>query len=134
MIKIDDEKKEAALVFFTAPKLSRLKVMVYTASIIYSILMYDDPAKIIASIAWMSVLLMFGMTVGDVKALLGKLKGIMLDPDMSLKEKYNASMEVVLTGCAVVGAIHEEINAIDGIDHLVKKVPEAPEVKTEIQK
>ena len=122
-----EEKQKQIIDFLNKPRISIFKLLIYTSSIIYAIAIGNTPDKIIINIAWMTALLVGGMSVGEVKELLGKLKMIMLDPDKTLQEKFNTAMEVVLTGCAVVGALHEEINAISGNKHLVKKLEEPTE-------
>ncbi len=72
-------------------------------------------------------LILSGAKASDIKQLMLRLKSILQNKAMTLREKFDAIFNVVITGSATLGIIQEEMNIYPNEYFIKKKDPEIPE-------
>lgn len=78
---------------------------------------YEMSAKIAVSIS----LILSGAKLTDVKEILLRMKSVLQNKDLTLLQKFEQVFNIVITGCATLGVIQEEMNIYPN-EYFVKKV------------
>ena len=78
---------------------------------------YEGLGKIFLTLG----LILSGAKVSDIKQLMLRLKGILQNRALTLREKFDQIFNVVITGSATLGIIQEEMNIYPN-EYFIKKV------------
>lgn len=103
------------------PYLSPLQLIFLVLNLIHDILVaktwYDMSTAIFLTMA----IVFTGMSTNEAKELLLKMKQIFQDPKKTLRQKIADVFNVVISGCATLGVLHEEALQYP-IEEFVQKV------------
>ena len=89
-----------------------------------SITWYEMSGKIAVSIS----LILSGAKLTDVKEILLRMKTVLQNKDLTLTQKFEQIFNIVITGCATLGVIQEEMNVYPN-EYFVRKI-EKPDDST----
>ena len=104
--------------------LSLVFIMIRLAiDVVESSTWYEMTGKIIITLG----MILSGAKLSDIKQVMLKLKTILQDPKTNLLEKMGQVFDVVITGCAVLGQLHDESLTYPIEDFIKKKEPEVTE-------
>lgn len=78
-----------------------------------------------AKIALVIGLILSGTSMTDIKALMGRLKSVLQDPKTTLLEKMRKIFDIVITGSAMLGTLHEKTLEYPIDDFIAKTEPAA---------
>jgi hypothetical protein len=85
--------------------------------ILDSVTWFEALGKIFLSMG----LLLSGIKISDVKEILLRLKGVMQNKELNLAQKFEQIFNIVITGCATLGVIQEEMNLYPN-EYFIKKI------------
>ena len=77
---------------------------------------YEMAGKIFITLG----MILAGAKVTDIKELMLRLKSVMQNKELSLTQKFEQILNIVITGCATLGIIQEEMNVYPN-EYFVKK-------------
>ena len=86
---------------------------------------YEMSGKIIITLG----MILSGAKLTDIKEVMVRLKTVLKDPKTTLIEKIGKVFDIVITGCAVLGQLHDESLTYPIEDFIHKKEEEkSPEI------
>lgn len=90
------------------PSITPLTLIFLIVSIAIDIYVSDDVYLTAVQITIVLLLVLSGVKMTDIKEIMLRLKAVLQDTKTTLMEKIAKVFDIVITGCAVLGQLHEE--------------------------
>jgi hypothetical protein len=95
--------------FAKKPSITPLTLIFLIVSIAIDIYVsYDNAYLTVLQVSIVILLVLSGVKMTDIKAVMLRLRTVLEDPKTSLRQKIAKVFDIVITGCAVLGQLHEE--------------------------
>lgn len=111
--------------FAQKPAITPLTLILVILNIAVDIAIADNPWVAVSQIFLTLALILSGVKLTDIKELLTRMKTVLQDKDTNLNEKFKKIFDIVITGCATLGVIQEEMNLYP-TEYFVKKKETEP--------
>lgn len=103
------------------PIITPLTLIFLIINLAIDIILSDNIALTIVSIGATLGLILSGAKLTDVKEIMLRLKRVLQNRELTLTEKFEQIFNIVITGCATLGVIQEEMNIYPNEYFITKK-------------
>lgn len=106
--------------YIQKPQISPMSLVVLITQIALNIATSDNPYLMGFQVVLSVLLVLSGVKMTDVKELMKRLKTVITDKSKTLTQKFTEVFDIVITGCATLGVIQEEMNLYP-VEYFIKK-------------